>query len=198
MSSQHSRFFRISEQKSGVICGDQLGPAIGKDPASKPRDAFVRAEEVQGRDPAESADDFGRTASICRSRKVGRPPPRQAQGRDCSADGTSPRSRCRPVRGELDGLDDLLFRSCPASPTKGSPWRFSSRPGPSTMNISSAFGFPTPKTMVVRFSESRQRAHSPRSARICFESLVLPRGRGGGWLRRSRYEPCAVRKSEAP
>ena len=40
--------------------------------------------------------------------------------------------------------------SCPARPTNGSPWRSSSAPGASPMNIRSASALPEPKTALVR------------------------------------------------
>ena len=44
----------------------------------------------------------------------------------------------------------ILVRSSPARPTNGLPCLSSSAPGASPTNISSAFGFPTPKTVCVR------------------------------------------------
>src|SRR5579864_5686522 len=48
----------------------------------------------------------------------------------------------------------------------------SSCPGPSPTKTSSALGFPTPKTSLVRALCKRQRVHSPRSARM--SSSVSP------------------------
>src|SRR5690348_8848555 len=60
----------------------------------------------------------------------------------------------------------------PARPTKGSPWRSSSWPGPSPTKTSSAVEPPAPKTMLVRFWQSLQRLQSPMSARM--RSRVSP------------------------
>ena len=52
--------------------------------------------------------------------------------------------------------------SCPDRPTKGRPWRSSSRPGPSPMTMRPAWGSPSPKTTVVR---PLARAHGCRPRR---------------------------------
>src|ERR1700733_14176490 len=57
-------------------------------------------------------------------------------------------------------------RSFPERPTKGSPARSSSRPGPSPMNMRSAVVSPTPKTTWVRVSARTQRVQPRASVRI--------------------------------
>ena len=44
----------------------------------------------------------------------------------------------------------MLVSNCPERPTNGSPWMSSSAPGASPINIRSALGFPTPKTICLR------------------------------------------------
>ena len=81
-------------------------------------------------------------------------------------------------------MASMSSSSFPAGPTKGSPRRSSCSPGPSPMNMSSAFSFPTPKTSSCRVSHSeqpRQAAHS--RFKLSQESIVppfpKPSGRGG-------------------
>ena len=71
----------------------------------------------------------------------------------------TPRPRSSPM------LCSIKSNSFPAGPTKGSPCRSSSCPGPSPTNITSACRSPTPKTARLRFSESGQRAHASTAAR---------------------------------
>jgi len=59
----------------------------------------------------------------------------------------------------------ILVRSCPASPTKGSPCRSSSRPGPSPTKTNLACGFPDPKTICVRVECNLHLRQSPSSSR---------------------------------
>ncbi len=77
----------------------------------------------------------------------------------------------------------IRLRSCPARPTNGSPWASSSAPGASPMNITLAFGFPTPKTVCVRVcASSWHRTHwATRAARAARRSWRLSEelGRGG-------------------
>src|ERR1700732_1060536 len=60
----------------------------------------------------------------------------------------------------------IRVSSSPARPTKGNPWRSSSAPGPSPMNIRSAFGLPEPKTVFCRPSQSRHRRQAATTSAI--------------------------------
>ncbi len=77
----------------------------------------------------------------------------------------------------------MLLSNCPARPTNGSPCASSSAPGPSPMNISSAFGSPVPKTICLRPNlASLQRWQlgpmSSRMTRSCGSS-IFTRGQIG-------------------
>ena len=82
---------------------------------------------------------------------------------DFPAGGTSPRWRCTRRCGDRPMASIICVSSCPARPTKGSPCKSSSWPGPSPTNISSAWGLPAPKTILLRWRCSLQRVQSPRS-----------------------------------
>ena len=62
--------------------------------------------------------------------------------------------------------------SLPERPTKGSPWRSSSRPGASPTNMRSASGSPTPNTTWVRPAESGHRVHAGASAASSARSVA--------------------------
>ena len=68
----------------------------------------------------------------------------------------------------VSSIASMIFvSSCPALPTNGMPCTSSSWPGASPMNMSSAEGLPTPKTICRRPSVcSLQRVQSPRSSRM--------------------------------
>ena len=53
--------------------------------------------------------------------------------------------------------ESISSSSMPPRPTKGSPWRSSCSPGPSPMNMISAFFCPAPNTTLVRVSARAQR-----------------------------------------
>src|SRR5680860_1295099 len=63
------------------------------------------------------------------------------------------RSRERPM------ASSIWLSSCPARPTKGSPWRSSSAPGASPTKITSASASPAPNTAFVRVSCRGHRVH---------------------------------------
>ena len=89
---------------------------------------------------------YGQQASIssgCGSRLPG--------GRDLRMLAMKTSSRRSPIS------PSSWVSSCPARPTNGSPWRSSSAPGASPMNISSASALPEPKTALVRSACSGQR-----------------------------------------
>src|ERR1700722_10485544 len=69
----------------------------------------------------------------------------------------------------------IEFKSCPARPTKGSPWRSSSAPGASPTMSHSAFWFPTPNTVCVRVLQSVQRVQAATRARSSGQSTPASR-----------------------
>ena len=79
--------------------------------------------------------------------------PRTSGGRDFSTLAMKTCSRESPISTRSS------FKSWPARPTKGSPWRSSSAPGASPTNIRSASALPAPKTALVRVSCSGHFVH---------------------------------------
>ena len=61
----------------------------------------------------------------------------------------------------------MRVRSSPERPTNGRPCRSSSWPGPSPMNISRAWGSPSPGTTLVRVSHSLHFSQTPMSLYSC-------------------------------
>src|SRR5579863_5732482 len=80
-----------------------------------------------------------------------------------------------------------LSRSFPERPTKGSPARSSSRPGPSPTNMRSADGLPTPKTTCVRPEAKPQRVQVDASVATASRACTA------AWYRRGFAAPPATR-----
>src|ERR1035441_812662 len=72
----------------------------------------------------------------------------------------------------------IWVSNCPARPTNGMPCASSSAPGPSPTKTSGDCGLPTPKTILLRPSDRRQRWQSPMSSTIL--RSVSPVGARGG------------------
>ena len=121
---------------------------------------------------------FGRITSTCRIRKgeqvsiSSRSGARFCGGRHFTTLAMYTSSRRSPMAAIM------LLSSCPARPTKGSPCSSSSAPGPSPINMISARGFPTPKTMFLRPRLRPQRVQSPMSSRMA-RSAVTASPAGG-------------------
>ena len=82
----------------------------------------------------------------------------------------------------------MRVSSWPAGPTKGRPWRSSSAPGPSPMNIRSASGLPVPKTTVRRPSARRQRVQAEASVPTWARRAARSAGRHGRRRGRGRSD----------
>ena len=116
----------------------------------------------------------------------GRRRPPGAAGCGCPAVDTSRCCRCRPRRaGSRSPSRSSGSAAPPPGPRRAAPARSSFSPGPSPMNMRSASGLPSPKTMFWRRSQSPQRVHSP-------SSRAPPRG-SGAVPQRGASEACLRR-----
>ena len=161
-------FFGGRVQQIRRVVGDEdFAVAIFVEAAAELADGFGGFEEGLGGDGADADDVFGAEdfellleegAALggCFGRRI-------AVWAGGIVDVEDVDALARPAAASM-----ILVRSCPARPTKGSPWRSSSAPAASPKKATRARGLPTPKTVCLRVvASSRQSWQGFTSASAC-------------------------------